>query len=140
MRERFSRLAPEEIGGGLLLVVVLVAVALQPSAIGRIFESPYATPAPGNPARMIVNATATPAPTEQIGTTRVTGPVSPILIVPPRRTVAPDGRTTFIFDRAGQPSGIGSDICTEAARSGQLVVCVPVFSPVFATPMPAPSR
>lgn len=53
---RLAYLAPEEIVGTFLLVLVLALVALWPASLTRHFESsPFATPAPGGgPARLIV--------------------------------------------------------------------------------------
>jgi hypothetical protein len=45
--DRLSRFAPEEIVGSALLVIVLLFVAMRPTAITHQFQSPYATPAPG---------------------------------------------------------------------------------------------
>ncbi len=52
---RLSHLAPEEIAGLVLLVVVLAFAAARSAAITDLFDSPYATPAPGGgPARELV--------------------------------------------------------------------------------------
>jgi len=52
---RFSHLAPEEIVGTALLVLVLAFAAFRPAAITDPFASPFATPAPGGgPARQLV--------------------------------------------------------------------------------------
>jgi hypothetical protein len=60
---RFSHLAPEEIVGAILLVLVLAFAAARPAAITEVFTSPYATPAPGGgPARELVPAAPTPSP------------------------------------------------------------------------------
>ncbi len=60
---RLSRLAPEEIAAAVLLVLVLGIAALQPAAIGRLFESPFATPAPdGGPALEFLRPSPTPSP------------------------------------------------------------------------------
>jgi hypothetical protein len=60
---RLSHVAPEEI---LLVPVVLIAIVgvlLQPGAITRLFESPYATPAPDAPGRSLLRepSLATPS-------------------------------------------------------------------------------
>lgn len=61
---RLSRLAPEEIAGAVMLCLVLLLVALRPSAVGDLFASPYATPDPsGGPARSIVQEPAAPTAT-----------------------------------------------------------------------------
>lgn len=60
---RLSHFAPEEIAGLALLVLVLAFAAMRPGAITRVFESPYATPAPGGgPARHLVPETWPVAP------------------------------------------------------------------------------
>lgn len=61
---RLSRLAPEEIIGTVLLVLVLTFLAFRPATVTHLFETPFATPAPGGgPAREIVPDTgARPAP------------------------------------------------------------------------------
>ncbi len=52
---RFSHLAPEEIAAGVLLVLVLAFAVFRPGAIPALFESPFATPAPGGgPALQLV--------------------------------------------------------------------------------------
>lgn len=69
---RLSRLAPEEIAAVVLLAVVLGVAALQPAAIGRLFESPYATPAPGGgPALEFLRPSPTPSPASIRGTTPI---------------------------------------------------------------------
>lgn len=61
--KRLSRLAPEEIVGGLLFVLVLAFVAAQPRAVTRLFETPYATPAPGGgPAYSLLPSAGSPSP------------------------------------------------------------------------------
>ncbi len=61
--DRFSDLAPEEIAGAILLVLAIAFVAIRPAAVTRLFESPYATPAPGGgPGRLFFpSESATPA-------------------------------------------------------------------------------
>lgn len=52
---RFTHLAPEEIAGIALLVIVLALAAVRPAAITDMLQSPYATPVPeGGPARQLV--------------------------------------------------------------------------------------
>ena len=59
---RVQHLAPEEIAGAILLVVVLALALVRSGPITELFESPYSTPAPGGgPARQIV-PDATPSP------------------------------------------------------------------------------
>ena len=61
--KRLSRAAPEEIAVAVVLVVVLALAALRPASIGRLFESPYATPAPsGGPALDLLRPSPTASP------------------------------------------------------------------------------
>lgn len=61
---RLARYAPEEIAGAILLVLALTLVALRPGAVTHLFDTPFATPAPGGgPAREIVpEPSAKPSP------------------------------------------------------------------------------
>lgn len=61
---RLSHLAPEEILGTILLVLALTVVALRPGPVTQLFETPFASPAPGGgPARQLVpDAPAPPSP------------------------------------------------------------------------------
>ena len=60
---RLAHLAPEEILGAALLAVVIALAAVRAPALGHLFESPYATPAPGGgPARLIVPEWETAGP------------------------------------------------------------------------------
>ena len=61
--KRLSRFAPEEIAAAVMLVVVLALVLARPTAIGQLFESPYATPAPGGGAGSDVIRSPAPVPT-----------------------------------------------------------------------------
>lgn len=122
--QRLSRLAPEEIAGTVLLVVVLAFVALRPGAITDLFESPYATPVPGGgPAReRVAGPTATPA-------SRI------IQLMPPNgvRSIqigTTEGRTN-VYLPAAVP---GSDRCpdmrwTSGSGEGLVLVCVPSATP-----------
>lgn len=52
---RPSHLAPEEIVGAALLLLLLAFVAVRPLPLKQLFDPPYATPAPGGgPARQLV--------------------------------------------------------------------------------------
>lgn len=142
MRERLSRLAPEEIGGGVLLVALLVAVALHPSAIGRVFESPYATPAPENIARTMVARSATPtvAPRIDAGRRQPVG-TAPVFPGAPTITVGPDGGRIVVVPnvRPFTGDGLTAELCWKSPVTGASV-CVPVVPPRFVTPTPSPSR
>ena len=88
IRRRLRSISPEELV--LIPVVVVLALVLlwQPTAITRLFDSPYATPAPGvSPADQILRD-RTPAP------------------APPPVTTRPE---VLIFDRSGTRvvSGVG---------------------------------
>jgi hypothetical protein len=74
---RFSDLAPEEIAGAILLVLAIALVAVRPSAVTRLFESPYATPAPGGgPALQFLRSeTPRPSPASDADTTSETARV-----------------------------------------------------------------
>lgn len=53
--KRLSRLAPEDIAGGVLLVVVLTFTVVRPAAIRELFESPLAAATPdGGPAAQLL--------------------------------------------------------------------------------------
>lgn len=45
--DRLHELAPEEIAGTVLLVLVILFVGLRPAGVTRVFDSPWSTPAPG---------------------------------------------------------------------------------------------
>ena len=76
---RFQHLAPEEIAGAVLLVVVLAFALLRPGPISQLFESPYSTPAPGGgPARQLVPA-ATASPASFIKVDRAIGIGLPVI-------------------------------------------------------------
>ncbi len=61
--DRLSRLAPEEIVGAVLLALALSLLVLRPGPVGQLFESPFATPAPGGgPARQLVPDKPVPSP------------------------------------------------------------------------------
>jgi hypothetical protein len=76
IRRRLAHISPEELILVPIVIVILIAVLAQPSSITRLFESPYATPAPGEaPAERFLREreenpvpTATPAsaPVERI--------------------------------------------------------------------------
>jgi hypothetical protein len=135
MRDRLSRLAPEEIAGGVFLVVALLAVALQPAAIGRIFESPYATPAPESGAAAFVKT----APMDTtFASDRVVTRSEPLVGRP--GVFLGSGPTSVRPDRP--LSDLGPDPCEEAARSalrsaGAYVVCVP-SAPIQVGPRQGP--
>jgi hypothetical protein len=86
---RFQHLAPEEIAGAVLLVVVLAVALLRPGPISQLFESPYSTPAPGGgPARQIVpDPTASPA--SGVPGERVIGVGLPTVVDARRTTTRP---------------------------------------------------
>jgi hypothetical protein len=77
---RLAHLSPEEIAGAFLLVLVLALALIRPAPITRLFDSPYATPAPGGgPARQIVPA-ATASPASGIPADRRIGFGLPIIV------------------------------------------------------------
>jgi hypothetical protein len=131
MRDRLARLAPEEIAGGVLLVVGLLAVALQPAAIRRIIEQPYATPAAESGAAAFLRAApmdTTFASDRIVTRSDLLVRRSGIFLVP----------TAITFDRSGRVVQV-PDACEEAARSalrtdGQYVVCFP-SAPTQASPL-----
>jgi hypothetical protein len=132
MGRRLSRLAPEELAAAILLAVALLLVAADPQAVGRIFETPYATPAPESGAATFLRDTqGTPAPSARLATPRVLPDALPgrVILVPV------DGRSRAIEVRPIPPG----DPCWEAAMAalragGQPVVCAPALGPAIVAP------
>jgi hypothetical protein len=99
IRRRLAHISTEE----LLLVPIVIAIAIavlaQPNAITRLFESPYATPAPGEaPAeRFLREREENPVPTATPVTAPAPAPRPQIVTVPHERVplriiTAPMGR------------------------------------------------
>lgn len=81
IRRVLAHVSPEELLLIPLVILVVLGVILQPAAITRLFETPYATPIPGDsPADEVLNdrspATPSPASVEwaEIG---ASGPLTP---------------------------------------------------------------
>lgn len=85
IRKALAHRSPEEL---LLIPVVLLiglAILAQPTSITRLFESPFATPIPGDsPAEVFMNGRSTPAPAP-----------SPV-------TREPETHETVVYDRSGR--------------------------------------
>lgn len=106
IRRRLARMSPEELILIPIAIVIVIALLAQPTAITRLFESPYATPAPGEaPAeRFLREREANPLPTASPASGPIPGPriqtapaSSPRTIVltervPLRILTAPSGR------------------------------------------------
>jgi hypothetical protein len=129
VRDRLARLAPEEIAAGVLLVAGVFAVVVQPQSVGRIFESPYATPAPESGAASYLRSVDTTYPSDRWTTRRVdrSGWITWIDSAPSPRTVRPVFVVTF--DRVGRTLQAPTS-CAEANRgalgdAGAYVVCMP---------------
>lgn len=94
IRRRLANISPEELVLIPIAIVVLLAILAQPTAITRLFESPYATPAPGEaPAERLLREGApspTPSPTVQPAPTRAAVPT------PGARIVVSTGRPLII--------------------------------------------
>lgn len=129
MRGRLARLAPEELAAAILLGVALIFVAADPHRIGRVFEPPYATPAPeSGAATFLRDRSDPPAPSVEVAErTRVMRPPLQFLQAPVVGSPA-EGRIV-IYDRSGTLLVEIADPCWEAAttalRTGQPVVCAP---------------
>jgi hypothetical protein len=82
IRRLLAHVAPEELLLIPVVIVVIIAVLAQPTAITRLFEGPYATPIPGDsPADLILGGERTPVPAP-----------SPVTF---------DRNGTVIYDRSG---------------------------------------
>jgi hypothetical protein len=130
VRERLARLAPEEIAGGVFLVVALLAVALQPAAIGRIFESPYATPAPESGATTFLRTQAvdTTLPSDRVITRRALPQPAQI------RSVFLGG-SSGVVPRVVQVADVCSGTAASVVNTGgaNFVVCMPT-APILLSP------
>lgn len=133
MGRRLSRLAPEEFAAAILLAVALLVVAADPHAVSRIFETPYATPAPESGAATFLRDTrSTPAPSARFAT-------------PPILPESARARTIVLtIDGRSRAMQIG-DPCWEPAMAalragGQPVACAPALAPILAPTLPMPSR
>lgn len=62
IRRALAHVAPEELLLIPVVILVIVAVLAQPTAITRLFEGPYATPIPGDSPADIILRERTPAP------------------------------------------------------------------------------
>jgi hypothetical protein len=125
---RLSHVAPEELLVLPLIVVAILGVLLQPSAITRLFEEqPYATPDPESPGRSLLQAVGpTATPNAEPGFRPEPRSVGPSTVVAPDRSPVPpvlgpritrlidpcaEGQTShaieatpgtiFVFDRQG---------------------------------------
>lgn len=91
IRRRLARMSPEELILIPIAIVIVIALLAQPTAITRLFESPYATPAPGeapaerflrereaNPLPTATPVTVSPAPGQRIVVT--TGRPHPLIV------------------------------------------------------------
>jgi len=76
IRRRLSHIAPEELVLIPIVIGIVIVVLAQPSAITRLFESPYATPVPGDsPAeRFLRERELDPVPTASPATAPIPGP------------------------------------------------------------------
>lgn len=96
VKRRLAHVTPEELLLIPVIILVVVGLLTQPTAITRLFESPYATPIPGDsPADEVLDGRL-PSPSPS--------PIGVELRIPADRIVVmPDaGGTTIVYDRSGR--------------------------------------
>jgi len=102
IRRVLSHVSPEELLLIPAVIIVAIAILAQPTAITRLFETPYATPIPGDsPADLILgDRSPTPAPTP-----------SPVTVEQLQRDGTPGLGWLQVGSRTFIPSGQGSLQC-----------------------------